>query len=175
MSREFKLLLAIILTLASSAGYLYLSGEIAIGEMKVADGQRRHERGQSGLVKGKARLEAGKQELSDGKKEYRRAKGNLFLVVMDKLLKGGKGFRGAKERIAEGERRVAEGEDRIAAGEKRVEAGELKLRQGKERLKRVKVARAACALGAAFFALASITLGFSWRRSLTWRLSSASG
>jgi hypothetical protein len=46
-------------------------------------------------------LEAGKRELSAGKKEYEQAKDNQFLVLADKLLKGGTGFEEAREQIAE--------------------------------------------------------------------------
>ena len=111
-------------------------------------------------------MEAGKRELSEGKKEYEQAKDNLFLVLADKLLKGGKGFEGARKEIAEGDKQVAKGEGEVNAGERRLDAGELELRRGREQLRLAKGARVACALGAAFFASLSIVLGFCWRRSL---------
>jgi len=111
-------------------------------------------------------LEAGKRELSEGKKEYEQAKDNLFLVLADKLLKGGKGFEDARKEIAEGDKQVAKGEGEVNAGERRLDAGELELRRGREQLRLAKGARVACALGAAFFASLSVVLGFCWRRSL---------
>ena len=89
----------------------------------------------------------------------------LGLVIADKLLKGGKGFREAREQIAEGDKQVANGEDKVNVGERRLDAGKLELRRGREQLRLAKRACVACALGAAFFASVSIVLGFRWRRS----------
>jgi hypothetical protein len=114
----------------------------------------------------KAKLKAGRRELSQGKKEYEQAKDNLFLVLVDKLLKGGKGFKEARKRIAKGEKQIAEGEDNINDGERRLDAGKLELNRGREQLGLLKEARLACALVAAFFTSLSIVLGFCWRRSL---------
>jgi hypothetical protein len=104
--------------------------------------------------------------LSEGKKEYEQAKDNLFLVLADKLLKGGKGIKEAGKQIAEGDKQVAKGEGDVNVGERQLDAGELELRRGREQLILAKGARFACALGAAFFASLSILLGFYWRRSL---------
>jgi hypothetical protein len=89
------------------------------------------------------------------------------------LLQGGKGFKEAREQIAQGDKQVAQGDKRVAKGEgqvtegeRRLEAGELELRRGREQLRLAKGARVACAVGAAFFASLSIGLGFWWRRSL---------
>ena len=49
---------------------------------------------------------------------------------------------------------------------KKIDAGELELIKGKEQLMLVRVERSVCAIGAAFFSLLSIVLGFFWRRSL---------
>jgi hypothetical protein len=132
-------------------------------------------------------LEAGKRELAEGKKEYEQAKDNPFLVLADKLLQGGKGFKEAREQVAEGDKQVAKGDKQVAKGDKqvakgdkqvakgegqvtdgerRLDAGELELRRGREQLRLAKGARVACAVGAAFFASLSIVLGFCWRRSL---------
>ena len=166
MGKVFALLFVILLALASVAGCLFLTGKITAGERQIADGQRQLEEGQPVLEEGKAKLEAGKRELSEGKKEYKQAEDNLFLVIMDKVLKGGKGFEEARKRIAEGDKQVAKGEGMVNDGERRLEAGKLELRRGKEQLRLAKGARVACALGAAFFASLSIVLGFCWRRSL---------
>jgi uncharacterized phage infection (PIP) family protein YhgE len=166
MGKVLALLLIILLALASVAGYLFLTEKITAGERQIAAGQRQLEKGQGALEEGKAKLEAGKRELSAGKKEYEQAKDNQFLVLADKLLKGGTGFEEAREQIAEGDKQVAEGEGKVNAGEKRVEAGELEVRRGREQLRLAKGARVACALGAALFAALAIVLGFWWRRAL---------
>ena len=88
------------------------------------------------------------------------------MVLADKLLQGGKGFKEAREQIAKGDKQVAKGEGQVTEGERRLEAGELELRRGREQLRLAKGARVACAVGAAFFAALSIVLGFCWRRSL---------
>ena len=166
MGKVIALLLMILLTLASVAGYLLLHGKITAGEKQIAGGQRLIEKEQITLDEGKAKLEAGKLKSSDGKKRYEKAHRNRFLVLADKLLKGGKGFKDARDRIAEGDERVAKGEVKVNTGEKRLEAGKLQLSQGRERVKLAKRARVACALGTALFASLSIVLGFRWRRSL---------
>ena len=166
MGKVLALLIIILLALASVAGYLFLTEKITAGERQIADGQRQLEKGQSMLEEGKAKLEAGKRELSEGKKEYEQAKDNPFLVLADKLLKGGKGFEDARERIVEGDKQVAKGEVEVNLGQRQLDAAELELRRGKELLMLAKDARIACALGAAFFSSLSIVLGFCWRRSL---------
>jgi len=123
-------------------------------------------KGQPALEEGKAKLEARMREISESKKEYEQAKDNPFLVLADKLLKGGKGFKEARERIVEGDKQVAKGEGEVNVGERRLDAAELELRRGKEQLILTKGARVACALGAVFFASLSIVLAFCWRRSL---------
>ena len=114
MGKVLALLLIILLALASVAGYLFLTEKITAGERQIADGQRQLEQGQSALEEGKAKLEAGKakleagkakleagkRELAEGKKEYEHAKDNPFVVLADKLLQGGKGFKEAREQIA---------------------------------------------------------------------------
>ena len=166
MGKVLVLSFVILLALASMAGYLFLTQKITAGERQIADGQKQLEKGQPALEAGKAKLEAGKRELSEGKEEYKQAKDNLFLVLADKLLKGGKGFKDARERIAEGDKKVAKGEGEVNVGERRLDAGELELRRGREQLRLAKGARVACALGAAFFGSLSIVLVFCWRRSL---------
>ena len=166
MGKVRALLLIILLALASVAGYLLLTEQITAGERQIAAGQRQLETGQGALEEGKAKLEAGKRELSAGKKEYEQAKDNQFLVLADKLLKGGTGFKEARERIAEGDKQVAEGEGEVNVGDRRLEVGELEVRRGREQLRLAKGARVACALGAAVFASLAIVLGFWWRRAL---------
>jgi uncharacterized phage infection (PIP) family protein YhgE len=166
MGKAIALLVFILWALASMAGYIYLTGKITAGERQIAEGQEKFDKGQIALKKGIARLEAGKQELAEGKKEYKHAKDNRALVIMDKWFKGGKGFRDAETKIAEGDKQVAKGEDKVNAGERRLDAGELELGQGREQLGLAKGARIACAIGAAFFSSLSIVLGFWWRRSL---------
>ncbi|MFH1995098.1 MAG: hypothetical protein ABIJ24_05355 [Nitrospinota bacterium] len=166
MGKILTLLFIILLAFASVDGYLFLSEKISAGERQIADGQRQLEEGRAALKEGKAKLEDGKQELSGGKKKYEQAKGKPLLVLADRVLKGGKGFKEAEGKIAEGDKKVAEGEGRVYTGEKQIAAGELKLRIGMEKLRVAKVARFACALATAFFTLLSIVLGFRWRRSL---------
>ena len=166
MGKVLALLLIILLALASVAGYLFLTEKITAGERQIAVGQRQLEHGQSALEEGKAKLEAGKRALAEGKKEYKQAKDNLFVVLADKLLQGGKGFKKASKQIAEGDKQVAKGEGQVTVGERRLDAGELELRRGREQVRLAKGARVACAIGAAFFASLSIVLGFCWRRSL---------
>jgi hypothetical protein len=166
MGKMLTLLLLMLLALASVAGSLVLTEKITAGERQIAEGQRQLKKGQVALEEGKAKLEAGKRELSAGKREYEQAKDNLFWVLADKLLKGGQGFKEARERITEGEKQVAKGGGKVNVGERRVDTGELELRRGREQLKLAKGARVACVFGAAFFASLSLVLGFWWRRSL---------
>ncbi len=166
IGKAIALLVIVLWAIASIAGYVYLTGEITAGERLIAEGQGRVDKGQTALDKGKIKLEAGKQELAEGKKEYKHAKDNRLLVIADKWFKGGKGFRDAETKIADGDRQVAKGEDKILAGERRLDAGELELSEGRELLGLAKNARIACALGAAIFTSLSIVLGFWWRRSL---------
>jgi len=166
MGKVLALLLIIILALVSVACYLFLTEKIIVGERQIADGQRQLDKEQSELKEGKAKLEAGKRESSEGKKDYEQAKDNLFLVLADKLLKGGKGFKEDRAQIAEGNKQIAKGEDKVNVGERRLDAGKLELRRGREQLRLAKGARVACAIGAAFFASVSIVLGFRWRQSL---------
>jgi hypothetical protein len=166
MGKVLALLIIILLALASVACYLFVTEKIIAGERQIADGQRQFDKEQTELKEGKDKLEAGKRESSEGKKDYEQANDNLFLVLADKLLKGGKGFKEARERIAEGNQQIAKGEDKVNIGEMRLDAGKLELRRGREQLRLAKGARIACALGVAFFASVSIVLGFRWRRSL---------
>lgn len=167
MGRVIALLVLILWALAATAGYWYLDGKIADGERQITEGQASFEKGQTTLEEGKVRLEAGKQELAEGKKEYKEAKDNRLLVIVDKWLRRGKGFRDAETRIAEGDRKVAAGEGKIHAGERRLEAGELRLSQGREQLGLARSARAACAIGAALFTSLSLVLGIWWRKKLS--------
>lgn len=166
MGKVIALLVCILWALASMAGYLYLTGKITAGERQIAEGQVKFDKGQTALEEGKVKLEAGKQDLAEGKKEYKHAKDNRLLVILDKWFKGGKGFREAETKIAEGDKQVAKGEDKIDAGERRLDAGERELSEGRDQLSLAKGARVACAIGAAFFASLSVVLGFWWRRSL---------
>ena len=166
MGKVIALLLIILLALTLVAGYLGLTEKIIAGEGQMAEGQRQFDRGQPALEEGKAELKAGKRELSAGEKEYKHARHNLFLVLADKLLEGGKGFREARKRIVEGDKQVAKGEGEVSAGEKRLDAGGRELCQGREQLRLAKGIRVACAFGAAFLASLAIVLGFRWRRSL---------
>jgi hypothetical protein len=101
-----------------------------------------------------------------GKKEYEKSKSNIFLVLADKVLKNGNGFKQARKEITEGERQIAKGERMIYFAEMQLAEGKLELRRGKEHLRLAKGVCFSCALGAAFFAFLSLLLGFSWRRSL---------
>jgi hypothetical protein len=166
MRKVLALSLTILLALASVVGYLSLHAKIIAGEKLIADGQAQFDREQINLDEGKVKLEAGKHKAADGKRRYEKARGNRFLVLADKLFKGGKGFRDAREQIADGDKRVAKGEDKVSAGQGRLDVGEAKLLQGRKLLRQAKSARVACALGAAFFGSLSIVLGIRWRRSL---------
>ena len=138
MGKVLALLFIILLALVSVACYLFLTEKIIVGDRQIADGQRQLDKEQSELKEGKAKLEAGKRESSEGKKDYEQAKDNLFLVLADKLLKGGKGFKEDRERIAEGNKQIAKGEDKVNVGERRLDAGKLELRRGREQLRLAK-------------------------------------
>jgi len=166
MGKLISLLLIILLSLASMAGYLYLNEVIIAGDKQIEAGQILLKQGRLELDAGKIKLEAGKHELQEGKQEYEQAEDNFFLVLADKLLQGGRGFEGAREQIAGGESQISAGEDKISAGEKRIDAGALKLQRGMEQLQLAKKVRLACAISAIFFTILSIVLGFYWRRSL---------
>jgi hypothetical protein len=130
MGRVLTLLIIVLLALVSVAGYLLLTGEIRSGEKQMADGQRRLEQGQDTLEEGKVKLAVGKQELADGKKEYEQANDSMFLVLLDKLLNAGKGFKDARTRLAKGDQQVAKGAAKVDAGEDLLAAGELRLFRG---------------------------------------------
>jgi hypothetical protein len=138
--KVLALLLIILLALASLGGHLYLTNKITVGERQIADGQRQLKKGQLMF--------------------------NIFLVLADKVLKNGNGFKQARKEITEGERQIAKGERMIYFAEMQLAEGKLELRRGKEHLRLAKGVCFSCALGAAFFAFLSLLLGFSWRRSL---------
>jgi len=164
VGKVLALLLIILVSLALIASYLLLTEKIIVWERQIADGQRQLEKGQLTLNEGKAKLASGKQKLSEGKTEYEQAKDNLFLVLADKLLKGGKGFKEARELIAQGDKQVANGVDKASIGERDLDAGKLEVREGREQLRLAKGIRVACAFGAAIFAFLLIVLGFRWKR-----------
>lgn len=165
LGKVISLLIIILFTVASAAGYLILTGMITDGEERIAEGQRRLEEEQVTLDTGKARLEAGKRESSEGKKKYEESKDNRLLVFLDKIFKGGEGFRKAKERIAAGDEKIAKGEERVSVGEKQIDAGKSELLRGRELINLARGARTACAVGAAVFASLSIVLAYRWRRA----------
>ncbi|HSV98113.1 MAG TPA: hypothetical protein VLM75_14420 [Spirochaetota bacterium] len=165
MGRLLVLSFLIILASASMAGYYFVTEMIISGGKQIADGQKRLEEGQPALEEGKARIAAGRRELSKGQEEYDRARENPFLVLVDRLLKGGKGFEDARRRIAEGLERIARGEDEIDSGTRLLGAGEIELQLGMAQLKRAKDVRVAFVLAASLFTFLSIFLGFRWRRS----------
>jgi hypothetical protein len=164
--KVLALLLIILLALALLGGHLFLTNKITVGERQIADGQRQLKKGQLMFKEGKAKLKSGKKELSQGVKEYEKSKSNIFLVLADKVLKNGNGFKQARKEITEGERQIAKGERMIYFAEMQLAEGKLELRRGKEHLRLAKGVCFACAIGAAFFAFLSLLLGFSWRRSL---------
>ncbi len=166
MGRMLVLLLLFLSAIASVGGYLFLGKIISAGEIRIAEGQRQLEKGQSAMEEGKAKLAGGKRDLSKGKEKYAQAQDNLFFVLADKLLRGGKGFKEGREKIAEGEKQVAKGERKVNAGERRLHAGELKLSHGREQLRLVRKVRIACAIGGGIFASLTIVFGFIWRRTL---------
>jgi len=96
MGKVLALLFMILLAIASVAGYLVLTEIVIAGEKQLASGQKRLEKGQPALEEGQAKLAGGKRALSEGKKEYEQAKDNPFLMLADKLLQGGKGFKEAR-------------------------------------------------------------------------------
>ena len=166
MKKRIVLIVVIFWAGAAMAGFLYLGQKITAGELQLAAGQKKVEQGQTALDEGKVKLEFGKQELSEGKKEYDQARDSWSLALSDKLLNGGKGFKAAETKIADGNKRVAQGENKVNAGERRLDAGEQELSQGREQLDLAKGARVACGLAAAAFASLAIVLGFWWKRSL---------
>jgi hypothetical protein len=165
MGKWVALVIMIPLALASVGGWLWLSGEIDAGDERLAEGHRRLADGQDALAEGEVKLTAGRRTLSAGKRRYEQANDNRFLVFIDRLLNGGKGFREAREHIAKGSRQVAKGEDDVAVGEERLAAGERELSRGSERLLLARRVRLACALGAVCLVPLSIVFGFRWRRA----------
>lgn len=95
----------ILSALASVGGFLLLDKKIHDGESRIARGCMRIDRGKAKLETGKDRLEKGMQEMEDGRKEYEQAMDDKSLVLADKLLNDGKGFREAREKIAVGPKR----------------------------------------------------------------------
>ena len=165
-SKVLALLLIILLALASLSGYLYFTNKIRVGERQIAEGQRQLKKGQLLLKSGKVKLKSGRNELSQGKKQYEQSKGNIILVLTDKLLKNGKGFKQARKQITEGERQVAKGEHMIFFAEMQLAESKLELRRGMEYLRLAKGVCFSCVVGAVFLSFLSLLLGFFWRRSL---------
>ncbi len=166
MGKVLALLIMILSALASATGYILLTEEIRAGEKQMADGQIRLEQGRDTLEEGKVELATGKEKLVVGKKEYEQASDNLLLVLIDKLLHSGKGFKDARKRVAKGTQQVAKGEEKVEVGEDRLAAGELRLSRGSEWIMLARAGRVACAVGAVCFSALSIVFGFRWRRSL---------
>lgn len=181
MSKLFTLMFTVLLTVASAAGFVYLTVQINAGESLIAEGQELLAEGRGELKRGKARLAEGKQELAEGEKEFRKGKRDAVKDLLRgyagdeeqsdaeqarQLLQGGREYQDARKRIAEGEKQIAEGERKVAEGKRRLAAGEQELDQGKERVQFAKRLRMATAAGAVVFGVLSIVLGFLWRRSL---------
>ena len=166
MIKTIAISFVILLALVASAGYLYLNGRIIAGEKLIADGQARIIEETANLEDGKARLEAGKLRMAEGAKKYEAAHNNMFLRLADKVLKGGKGFRDARGRMADGDERVARGEEKVSVGEDRLEAGALELQEGIVLVEQARHARVACAIGAVFFTVLGAVLAYFWRWSL---------
>lgn len=152
-------ILSALLALASAGGVVYLTLRIEAGEHAFTAGKQTLTEESPALVAGTAKLEAGKQELAEGRADYKEAKDKWHLVWLDRVFRGGRGFREAEEQIAKGESAVAAGEDKLRAGQERVDAGRLKLKQGRERLTFARQVRAGLAGSALFF-----TLGFALLR-----------
>ncbi len=162
--RMIALLFLVLLTLASAAGYWFLSVKIAAGEREISEGQSTLDEARPELEEGIIELEAGKQELSEGRETYAAAENRWHLVWADRLLRGGWGFFKARERIAQADLDIADGEARISAGQARMAAGELKLRRGREKLDLARTLRFVAAGSTRCFAALSILLGFRWKR-----------
>ncbi len=167
MGRLLALSFLVLLMLASAAGYLFLTQKITAGGRQIDNGIRELEIGHPALEEGRARIKAGRRELSEGQARYELARKNLLLVLADRILKDGEGFKEARKRLAEGLELIARGEDEVRAGEKRIDEGEIELLSGRERLKQAEDMRVAFALGASFFACLAVLLGFRWRRPLS--------
>jgi len=166
MGKVLTLLAIVLLALASAAGWLLLTGAIRSGEEQMIAGQKRLEQGLDTLEEGRVELAEGRKKLADGKEEYEEAEDSFFLVLADKLLNAGQGFKDGRKRVAKGTRKVAKGEEKVAAGEERIDAGELSLSRGSDRLKLARDMRMGCAVAAVCLAALSIVLGFRWKRSL---------
>jgi len=166
MGRLLVLLLLILLALVSAAGYIFIDQSIIAGNIKIAEGIRELELGHPELEKGRVRMEAGRQELMEGQERYDQARKNYFLVLADKLLKGGEGFRDARKRIEEGLERISMGEVEFKAGKKRIYEGEKELLRGRELMKQAEKMRTAFGIAAAFFFILAVLSGFRWRRHL---------
>ncbi len=167
MGRLLVLLILILLALVSAAGYIFVDQSIIAGKIKIAEGIQELKIGYPELEEGRLRMEAGKKELIEGQDEYDQARKNLFLVLADRLLKGGKGFRDARKRLQDGSDRIKEGKEEYRDGKKRINEGEIELLRGRELLKQAENMRGAFAFAAAFFFILTVLLGFRWRRSLS--------
>ncbi|MBN2077756.1 MAG: hypothetical protein JW838_02240 [Spirochaetes bacterium] len=166
MGKLAALLFVIIMAIASATGYFLLADKIIVWESEIADGQRRLDKGLIDLNRGKAYLEAKRRELSEGRERYEKAAEKPFLVFFDWLLKGGRGFKEARERIAEGDRQIARGEADVDDGRKRLAVGQQEQDRGRELLELARDVRDASALGAVFLLSVMIVLAICWRRSL---------
>ncbi|EKD73547.1 MAG: hypothetical protein ACD_45C00287G0006 [uncultured bacterium] len=169
MEKIATLLILILLAFASLGSYLFLTKEIIVGNLKIADGQRQLEQGEQMLAKGKAKLAGGEQKLSGAKSTYNKMQAAPLVLVSVLPVTGVLAVASEKiasSKIAEGKQLAAKGEEKIKVGEKQLETGRLQLHVGMERLRHANEIRIACALGAIFFAFLSIVLGFYWRQSV---------
>ncbi|MEO8401005.1 MAG: hypothetical protein ABI597_04305 [Gammaproteobacteria bacterium] len=171
MKKRIILLITILLAAISIAGYLFLTKEIILGHLKIADGQKQLADGEQTLERGEAKLASGNKRLSRAKNSYSKFKTVPFYAVAALPVAGQiialTGDKIAGQKIAEGNRLVAQGANKVKAGEDRLAEGKLQLAQGTDKLALANKIRIACGITAIFFSLLSFALGFYWRRS--WR------
>lgn len=163
MGRMQALIFAILLAIASIAGYLFLTEKIIAGRLKIAAGQKQIADGEQMLTNGKARLQSGKQRLSNAKNTYNGINSVPLMGIVSRLPVSGNILGIAKSKIDNGNKMVAAGSDKIRAGEKQLAEGKQDLQNGMSRLNRTNIIRMIFVAGAIVFTVLALVIGFGWK------------
>jgi uncharacterized phage infection (PIP) family protein YhgE len=166
MRKMHWLLLCFLLAVGCAAGYLFLTEKIIAGQQKIAAGQKQLEEGQQMLAKGKGRLASGSQSLSNAKGLYNGINSVPLMNIVNKLPISSDIFKIAKGRIDEGNSLVVQGNEKIQSGEKQLAEGKIELKRGERKLRDTNGIRIGLAVGGIFFGIATVMLGFCWRKEL---------
>jgi hypothetical protein len=160
MKKIRTLLMMAALCLVFFSTYVFLTGQITSGRMKVAAGEQQLTQGEAELAKGKEKLANGKATLAEAQSGYSKLKTASLPWVATLPVAGGivayAGNKIVEHKLAAGKQAVAEGTRKVQAGEAAVHAGKLELAYGFFLLRVANIIRILCGMGALLFAAASV-------------------